>query len=101
MPYSSPDPSSAGAPGAAGPVAPTTVHDWTCPFCPLLCDDLTLTVEAGGTLTAAPGACKRLIESLDRYRADDARSTATIDGQPASHDEALARAAQMLASARS
>jgi formylmethanofuran dehydrogenase subunit B len=100
MPYSSPDPSSAGAPGAAGPVAPTTVHDWTCPFCPLLCDDLTLTVEAGGTLTAAPGACKRLNESLGRYRSDDARSAATIDGQPASHDEALARAAQMLASAR-
>ena len=100
MPYSSTDPSNAGSPGAAGPIAPTTVHDWTCPFCPLLCDDLTLDVKADGTLAAPAGSCARLAESLARYCADDAQCPASIDGQPASHDEAFARAAQMLATAR-
>lgn len=100
MPYSSPDPSSAGSSGAAGHAAPTTVRDWTCPFCPLLCDDLTLAVEADGTLAAAAGGCPRLAESLARYGADDAKCPSSIDGQAVSRDAALERAAQILAAAR-
>lgn len=100
MPYFSPDPSNTGSPGAAGPIAPTTVRDWTCPFCPLLCDDLTLAVEADGTLTDPAGRCARLAESLERYRTDDAQCPASIDGRAVSHDEAFARAAEVLATAR-
>ncbi|GLU32673.1 formylmethanofuran dehydrogenase [Trinickia caryophylli] len=96
MPHSSNDPSTAGA--SATP-APRTVHDWTCPFCPLLCDDLTVEVGADGTLASA-GACPRLAEALATFGPGDAQAGASVDGQPATLDAALDRAAQMLGTAR-
>lgn len=78
---------------------PSTVRDWTCPFCPLLCDDLTLTVEADGKLSAA-GGCTRLAHALGTYGASDAQCPASIDGAPADFDAALAHAARTLGAAR-
>ncbi|CAN7404811.1 formylmethanofuran dehydrogenase [Trinickia sp. LjRoot230] len=100
MPYSSIDPSNGGAPGALSPDAPSTVRYWTCPFCPLLCDDIALTVDANGTLEATEVSCPRLARALDSYGPNDAHCPASVDALPASFDGALAHAARILAAAR-
>jgi formylmethanofuran dehydrogenase subunit B len=92
--------SSAGAPDSGHAPASATVHDWTCPFCPLLCDDLTVRREADGTLTAPDTGCDRLARALASFGAADAACPPRIDGQPVGFDEAIARAAAILATAR-
>jgi formylmethanofuran dehydrogenase subunit B len=92
--------SSAGAPDSGHKPASVTVHDWTCPFCPLLCDDLTVLREADGTLTAPDTGCDRLTRALASFGAADAACPPRVDGQPVSFDEAIARAAAILAPAR-
>ena len=67
---SSSTPSNAGDAGAAhAPVpsfsgaatgSPATTHDWTCPFCPLLCDDISIDLRGDNTLAASNTACPRL-----------------------------------------
>jgi len=88
----------------AAMAAATAVHDWTCPFCPLLCDDLSIQVDARGALGHVEGeSCPRLAHALSAFApaADGAAiATASIDGQPADIDTALSRAAALLADAR-
>jgi formylmethanofuran dehydrogenase subunit B len=74
--------------------------DWVCPFCSLLCDDVTVQASADGTLDAPGTRCPRLAHALAGYRGTDAQCSASIDGATASVDDAVARAADLLARAR-
>jgi formylmethanofuran dehydrogenase subunit B len=74
------------------------VSDVPCPFCACLCDDLQVTVS-GGRVVSVSGACE-----LARPRflggPESVRLTCRVDGRPAEVHEALARAAELLTSAR-
>ncbi|MFX1738249.1 formylmethanofuran dehydrogenase [Paraburkholderia sp. A1RI_3L] len=103
MPLSPNESSSAdaGGPSAASPTRVThDTHDWTCPFCPLLCDDLTVSAQRDGTLAVSGHDCPRLAQALATYGASDATTPAIVDGQETSLDAALARAAAVLGTAR-
>jgi formylmethanofuran dehydrogenase subunit B len=78
--------------------APTP--EWTCPFCPLLCDDITLARTDDQRLAAPHTACPRLAQSLARYDPRHASKSPTIDGQPTTTTSALARAIEILSTAR-
>ena len=95
-----PSTSSTSASGAAGARVPAITRDWTCPFCPLLCDDLIVGSHADGTLSVPDTECSRLSAALAQYGAADAQSRSVIDGNEADLDAALARAADILANAR-
>jgi formylmethanofuran dehydrogenase subunit B len=71
---------------------------WTCPFCPLLCDGLTLTPGTAGAAPTLGGTdCPRARDRL----ADLAPATAPrIDGRPCSLDSALDAAAGALRASR-
>jgi len=78
------------------PSAASTEPAWTCPFCPLLCDDFAL--DAAGAVPALLGSdCPRAMAALRRHARQAAPAQARIDGQPASLDEAIAEAARRLA----
>jgi formylmethanofuran dehydrogenase subunit B len=79
--------------------SPTITQDWTCPFCPLLCDDISL--DARGGQFAAPGTeCPRLARSIARFGTADAACPPSIDARPTDLASALSRAAEILAHAR-
>jgi formylmethanofuran dehydrogenase subunit B len=75
-------------------------RDWTCPFCPLLCDDIEAHVRDDATIAAPATECPRLADALTQYGAADSSSTPLIDGQPAALDAALAHAADILTRAQ-
>ncbi|MEX3957821.1 formylmethanofuran dehydrogenase [Trinickia sp. EG282A] len=93
------DPTSAGSQGASNSAAPITVRDWTCPFCPLLCDDLAITGQPDGALAATGHDCPRLAQALAGFSTTEAAS-ALVDGAPVALDAALERAAEILAASR-
>ncbi|RKT21843.1 formylmethanofuran dehydrogenase subunit B [Paraburkholderia sp. RAU2J] len=93
-----PSTSRTSASGAAG--APAITRDWTCPFCPLLCDDLVVGSHDDGTLTVPDTECPRLSQALAQFGAAHTQGGAVVDGNEADRDSALARAAQILADAR-
>ena len=75
--------------------------DITCPMCGLACDDLRIRVDQAGINLQEPSCAL-----AERYFAagwtDAAGSiTARIDGKPVSFDDAIARAAELLAASRS
>ncbi len=45
------------------------MRDWTCPFCPLLCDDITTIVHDDGALDAPDVECPRLTHALTWFSA--------------------------------
>jgi formylmethanofuran dehydrogenase subunit B len=102
MHLSSNDPSapSTNAPGITGARGPAITRDWICPFCPLLCDDLSADAQGDGTLSVPDADCPRLADALARYGAADAQCGSVVDGIEADPEAALARAAQLLAHAR-
>lgn len=65
---------------------------WTCPFCPLLCDDRPASAPGCSLAEAGLQAC--------RLPAGTACPPPRIDGQPATLESALAAAAQRLARSR-
>jgi formylmethanofuran dehydrogenase subunit B len=75
-------------------------RDWTCPFCPLLCDDIETRVSDDATLAAPATDCPRLTDALKHYGAADRSSAPLIDGQPVALDDALAQTADILARAQ-
>lgn len=69
----------------------------TCPFCGLLCDDLTVEREVDGKLNVSARGCQKSVTFFGRVpQAPSPR----INGQPATLDAALQRAAKILKTAR-
>ncbi|MDR5783023.1 formylmethanofuran dehydrogenase [Caballeronia sp. LZ065] len=64
---------------------------WTCPFCPLLCDDFPL-----ATLTAR---CRRLTQALAHINPQDTTRPPEIDGQATDPEAALRQATEILSNA--
>jgi formylmethanofuran dehydrogenase subunit B len=77
----------------------TTLPNVTCTYCGCLCDDIDLTVT-DNSITKAKNACVLGKNWLLTPRLQN-RPPASINGQPASLEAALDRAAHILASARS
>jgi formylmethanofuran dehydrogenase subunit B len=71
---------------------------WTCPFCPLLCDRLSIGADA--TLTLNGTDCPRAARSLAQFGTRPAHVQPVRDGKPASLDDAIRVAAQWLGVAR-
>lgn len=70
---------------------------WTCPFCPLACDQVSVRVDAGVPSLAGTD-CPRAAQALAHFAAP--ASPPTVDGCPATLDLALAEAARRLAASR-
>src|SRR3954451_20753199 len=78
---------------------PQIFSDVACTVCGCVCDDLKLTF-AGDRLTSAQGACK-LAEPWFAALSDlPVRPAASIEGKPATLDEAIGRAAEILRESR-
>ncbi len=73
------------------------VEDATCTFCGCVCDDMVLTVE-DDKITKAKNACVLGKAWFFNHHIED-RPEATIDGQPASYEDAFDRAAEILLNA--
>ncbi|MFC0693317.1 formylmethanofuran dehydrogenase [Paraburkholderia humisilvae] len=87
-------------PASALAASRSITHDWTCPFCPLLCDDIDAHVRDDATIVAPTTECPRLADALTHYGAADSHCPPSIDGQPAAPDAALAHAADILGRAQ-
>ena len=74
------------------------VENATCTFCGCVCDDMELTVE-GHKITKAKNACVLGKAWFLNHQIEE-RPVATIEGKPATLDEGVERAAQILAEAR-
>src|SRR2546421_10858458 len=74
------------------------VPNATCTFCGCVCDDMELTVE-NNHITKAKNACVLGKAGFLNHHVED-RPAATVDGKPATLDEGIERAAQILAKAR-
>lgn len=73
------------------------VKDATCTFCGCVCDDMELTVE-NNKITKAKNACVLGKAWFFNHHIED-RPVATIKGQPATFEEAVERAADILVNA--
>jgi len=74
-----------------------TVESVTCPFCGLLCDDLTIDRDAAGNLNVSKNGCQKSITFFGRpLRSPSPR----VDGKQAGLDAAIARAAGILGNAK-
>jgi len=73
------------------------VENVTCPFCGLLCDDLTLERDAAGALHVGKNGCSKSITFFERI---PQASTPRVGGKTASLQEAVAKAAAILREAR-
>ena len=68
-----------------------------CPFCALLCDDLTIKHKAGGHLVAEKNACAKAQQEFNR---PPHTRTPTIHGQSVSLDKAITHATDILKQAK-
>ncbi len=75
-------------------------RNWTCPFCPLLCDDISLKLTGDQQLAATNTDCPRLASSLAALDAPGVPCPPTVDGQATDLASALQRAAQILSVAK-
>ena len=74
---------------------------WTCPFCPLLCDDLAVAASGpDGVLGLAHGECALAQRSLAQFTSTPSMAAASINGQACELDAAVAAAARILADSR-
>ncbi|MEZ6065483.1 MAG: formylmethanofuran dehydrogenase subunit B [Planctomycetaceae bacterium] len=81
------------------PLQLKVVEDATCTFCGCVCDDIDLSVDlATNHITEAKRACVLGKAWFFNHHIDD-RPEALIDGRPATYDEAVARAVDILTSA--
>jgi formylmethanofuran dehydrogenase subunit B len=75
-------------------------NPWTCPFCPLLCDDITLARTNDQHLAAPHPPCPRLAEALTHIDPRAASKSPTINTQPTTATSAFAEAERILSAAR-
>ncbi len=75
-----------------------TVENATCTFCGCVCDDMILTVE-GNHITKAKNACVLGNAWFLNHHIEE-RAVCTIQGEPATLDEGVERAAEILTQAR-
>jgi len=76
---------------------------WTCPFCTLLCDGYAVApadASASASLRLVGSDCPTATAALARFGSAATSVGASIDGQAASLDAAIERAAQILAASR-
>ena len=74
---------------------------WTCPFCLLLCDDLSVRPSAAGdSLELAAGRCAAARQGLAQFSTVPSQATPQVDGQPCDLAAAVAAAARLLAASR-
>lgn len=83
---------------APSPTEKKVVADATCTFCGCVCDDIELTVE-GGRIVQAKRACGLGTSWFLNHTAED-RPSCLIEGQPASIEQGMDRAARILTDAR-
>lgn len=81
---------------STGHSSSATLEHVACPACGLLCDDLTIKRDASGSLSVSANACARSVQFFQRV---PAQTVPRIDGKPASLQDAVARAAGLLAKA--
>jgi len=74
------------------------VSDATCTFCGCVCDDMELTVENNNKITKAKNACVLGKSWFLNHNIED-RPDALIEGRPATYEEAIERAADILVNA--
>lgn len=74
-----------------------TVESVTCPFCGLLCDDLTVQRDSAGTLKITENGCARAVKFFERPAV---APSPRIQGKPATLQQAIAKAAEILGQAR-
>jgi formylmethanofuran dehydrogenase subunit B len=79
--------------------APAT-DAWTCPFCPLACDAFVPPRAGPSGFEWLGDACGRARSVLAAHHPDTTRATPEVDGRAATHAQAIARAAQILADSR-
>jgi formylmethanofuran dehydrogenase subunit B len=79
------------------PATPDEVHDVTCPFCGLACDDLVVSVS-GGRIIVRENGCGISIPAFEGSA--PAETTPRVGGRGASLSEAAAEAARLLRWAR-
>jgi formylmethanofuran dehydrogenase subunit B len=84
-------------PAADAPAEVKIVKDATCTFCGCVCDDMELTVE-GDHITKAKNSCILGKAWFLNHHTED-RPDAMIEGQPASYEQAIERAADILSNA--
>lgn len=75
------------------PTQARTAEPVTCPFCALLCDDLSVKRDAGGRLEVSRNACEK---SRSRFARAPRQPSPRVDGKPVSMEQAIARAAEIL-----
>lgn len=73
-----------------------TVETVTCPFCGLLCDDLTVERSAAGELRVGNKGCPK---SMTFFERSPQTSSPRVDGKPVSLEVAIAAAADLLSHA--
>jgi formylmethanofuran dehydrogenase subunit B len=73
---------------------------WTCPFCLLLCDNLSVRASASATLELADGECVSARIGLARFSSTPSAATPLVDGQAVDLADAVAAAVRLLAASR-
>jgi formylmethanofuran dehydrogenase subunit B len=71
---------------------------WTCPFCPLLCDRLSIGTDTALTLNGSD--CPRAARALAQFGTRPAHAQPLRDGKPIAFDDAIGLVVQWLAEAR-
>ena len=80
---------------------PAGAARWTCPFCLLLCDHLSVRVGASGSgLELAGGDCARARAALAGFADRPSAAQAQVGGRACPVDEAVAAAARVLKASR-
>ncbi len=74
---------------------PQTFSDVACTVCGCVCDDLTVTFD-GGRVTRADGACRLAEPWFASLAEPSSRPVAAVEGKPATLEEAVERAAEIL-----
>ncbi len=74
---------------------------WTCPFCVLLCDDLSVRENpVGNGFELAAGTCAPAEAGLAQFGTAPSAATPRVDGRPCPLDDAVAAAARALVASR-